>query len=93
MKRVTKATAKKAVRLHCSAIAADKVEISDTVTIWIADPADDASRDAAEQAAQAVAKECGGATIRGNGSKWEVYYKSAPAPMGDYMDKSSCWHY
>lgn len=90
MKSITKATAKKAVRLHCSEIDSDKVKIdSETVTIWF----DLDSAEAAEKAAQAVASECGGCTIMGNGSKWDVYYRRQPVDLGDYNDKSSRWHY
>lgn len=90
-KRVTKATANKAVRTHCAALPEGcSVEVdSETVTVWY----DTRSYDAALAAAQAVARDCGGATIRGNGSKWDVYYRRQPVDMGDYCDPSSRWHY
>jgi len=90
-KRVTKTTAKKAVRTHCAALPEGcSVEVnSETVTVWY----DASSYDVALAAARAVAKDLNAPSIRGNGSKWDVYYKRAAVDMGDYNDPSSRWHY
>ncbi len=90
-KRPTKATAKKAARTHCAALPEGcTVEVdSETVTVWY----DTANYNVALAAATALANDLGGATLRGNGSKWDVFYRRQPANLGDWNDRSSRWHY
>lgn len=97
MKKSTKATARAAVKRHAAHIDAGLVALSgDCVALFCSSIDTDATADidALERAATAIARDCGGAPMTGNGSAWFVWFKKAPVTFGhDPMDKASPHHW
>ena len=101
-KKITKATAKAAVRKNAGYLLGmthtgwggnqyPLVNVtSQEITVWMRDPA---SGDELEERAVKNIAAAMGVGYDGNGSRFWIYYKEQPAPMGDYNDKASHWHY
>lgn len=96
-KRITKATAKAAVRRHAANIDPRHVEIDgDCVALFCESLETDLSLDEDElgEAASKIAAHCGGCAVTGNGSAWFVWFKRAPVTFGhDFNDKASPHHW
>jgi hypothetical protein len=91
----TKAAA--ALRRHGAHLPASHVQIDgDCVALFCAALGSDVEIDADDlrAVAAAIAADCGGCPMTGNGSAWFVWFKQAPATLGqDWNDSASRWHY
>lgn len=96
-KKITKATARAAIKHHAAHIDAKLVQLSSNcVALFCASIRTDATADidVLEAAASIIARDLGNAPMTGNGSAWYVWFKRAPVTFGhDANDAASPHHW